>query len=303
MSSGGFRSLLLISGATVAAMVAVRLAGMVFTWHALRGPQSAHFSYLAWIEVGIAGAMVAGGAVAAWRVVQREQEQQRVRARRDHLAEVGTLASGLAHEMRNYLNAMRTHVALLRKTAGSNAEIGKRIERLEETTGGLEGLLADFLTYARPTEDRLEEIRVGELIAEVAEFVALDMEQAKVELRLDVDPALPPVYADPARLKRAVLNLLVNARQAMPDGGTISVRAAADDGSVAIEIADTGCGIPEEDQRRLFASFFSTKPEGAGLGLAIVKRTVEDLSGSIGFESAVGRGTKFRIVLPSSAKE
>ena len=107
---------------------------------------------------------------------------------------------------------------------------------------------------------------------------------------------------DRAKLKRAILNLLVNARQAMPEGGTISARADMDDDFVVIEIADTACGISEEDRPRMFESFFSTKPEGVGLGLAIVKRTIEDMSGTVDFESTVGRGTKFRIVLPSSAQ-
>jgi len=286
----------------VAAMVLVRVAGTVFTWQAT-GPQS---TWLAWLEMGLGVAIVAGGATAAWRLLWRQQEHEDRRVRRDHLVEVGALASGLAHEMRNYLNAMRTHVALLRKTAESDTEecrkCGQRIGRLEEATGMLEELLADFLTFARPLEDRLEEIGVKELIREVADFVGLDMEQAGVELRVDVDPGLSPVYVDRAKLKRAILNLLVNARQAMPEGGTISVRAAMDDDRVVIEITDTGCGISPEDRPRMFESFFSTKSGGVGLGLAIVKRTIEDISGSVGFESTVGQGTRFRIALPSAAR-
>jgi signal transduction histidine kinase len=303
MSLRSVRSLLLIAAAIVAAMVLVRVAGMVFTWQAMPDPQ---LPWLAWLEMGLGVAIVSYGAAAAWRVLRGQQEHEDRRVRRDHLAEVGAMASGLAHEMRNYLNAMHTHVALLRKAAGSDAEgcqkCGQRIQRLEETTGSLEELLADFLTFARPLQDRFEEINVEELIGEVVDFAELDMEQAGVELRVNVNPGLPPVYADRAKLKRAVLNLLVNARQAMPEGGTISVRAVADNDSVATEIADTGCGIPEEDQKRMFESFFSTKSEGVGLGLAIVKRTIEDMLGSISFESTVGQGTRFRIVLPSSVR-
>jgi signal transduction histidine kinase len=300
------RSVVLIVGATAVVMVLVRVAGALFAWQVMSGPQSAHFARLAWIELGLEVAVIASGAAAVWRVLWREREQQRSRARWDHLAEVGALASGLAHEMRNYLNAMHTHVALLRKMARSDAgacqKCDQRITRLDETTGSLEELLGDFLTFARPLSDRLEEIRVGELVGEVADFVGLDMEQAGVELHLEVDPHVAPVRADRAKLKRAILNLLVNARQAMPEGGTISVRVAATGDSVMIEIADTGCGVPEELRPRVFDSFFSTKSEGAGLGLAIVKRTIEDLSGSVVFESSVGRGTTFRIVLPSATR-
>jgi signal transduction histidine kinase len=296
----------LVVGATVVVMVHVRVAGDVFAWHMMSGPQSAQFARLAWLELGLEAAVIASGAAVAWRVVWRERLEERNRVRWGHLAEVGELASGFAHEMRNYLNATRTHVALLRKTATSDVEgcqkCEQRIQRLDETTESLEELLADFLTFARPLDDRLEEIRMGELVGEVADFVGLDMEQAGVELRLEVDPQVPPVYADRAKLKRAILNLLVNGRQAMPEGGTVTVRVAADGDHVVIEIADTGCGVPEEDRPRLFESFFSTKSEGIGLGLAIVKRTIEDLSGSVDFESTVGRGTTFRIALPSSAR-
>jgi signal transduction histidine kinase len=259
---------------------------------------------LVWIELGLEAFVIAAAAAGAWAAVSRERAKERRRARRDHLSEVGALASGLAHEMRNYLNAMRTHLALLRKAPGPNAEAcekcRERIRRLEETTGSLEDLLADFLTFARPLEDRLEETGVGELVGEVAGFVRLDMEQAGVDLRVEVDPEVPRVCADRAKLKRAVLNLLVNARQAMPEGGTISVRVFAEDDRVVIEIRDTGCGIPEEDRPRLFESFFSTKSEGVGLGLAIVKRTIEDLSGTVDIQSAPGQGTTFRIALPSA---
>jgi len=267
----------------------------------MSGPQSAQFLQLAWFELLLEGGVVAAGVFAAWRVLRREKDRERRRQRLDHLAQVGMLAGGLAHEMRNYLNALRTHIALARKAADSNVgESRRRIEKLEATTGTLEELLADFLTFARPLEDQLEEFHVAELVREVVDFAGLDMEQAGVEVRTHVEPGTPPVWADRAKLKRAVLNLLVNARQAMPEGGSVHVRVGTAGDGVLIEVADEGCGIPEEDRPHVFDSFFSTKSEGSGLGLAIVKRTIEDHSGTISFKSTVGRGTTFRIVLPSA---
>ena len=290
------------------ALAGVRVTGVVLAGYVAHPAHRSRLAWLGWGGMAAEAAVLAVGGVVAWRVLHQGRETETRRVRREHLAEVGVLASGLAHEIRNYLNAMRTHVALLRKSAESAESDGagrpsgeKRIARLEETIGGLEELVTEFLTFARPQADRLEEIGLGELIGEVADFVGLDLEQAGVELDVDVAPDLAPVWADRAKLKRAVLNLLVNARQAMPDGGTIRVRAASQADAVLIEIADTGCGIPQEDQRRLFDLFFSTKAEGTGLGLAIVKRTIEDLSGSIAFESAVEQGTTFRMLLPSSA--
>ncbi|MBN1909603.1 MAG: hypothetical protein JW818_07690 [Pirellulales bacterium] len=299
------RPLVLIISATFVAMILVRVAGTLFAWYVIPSPRAHHFARLAWVELGLEATVIVSGSLAVWRVLRREREEDRQRLHRDHLATVGTLASGLAHEMRNYLNAMRTHVALLRKMATADGQqcekCGQRIDRLEQTTSSLEELLADFLTFARPLEDRLEEIHIDELFREVAEFVSLDFEQANVRLQLDIDSGVPSVHADTAKLKRAILNLLVNARQAISDGGVVTVRVIGKDDSVVIEIADTGCGISEENRARLFESFFSTKSGGVGLGLAIVKRTIEDLSGSIDFESIVGRGTTFRITLPSSS--
>jgi len=269
----------------------------------MSGRQSAQFLQLAWFELLLEGGVVAAGVLAAWRVLRREKDRERRRQRLDHLAQVGMLAGGLAHEMRNYLNALRTHVALARKSADSDIEESRRrIEKLEGTTATLEELLADFLTFARPLEDQLEELQVAELIREVVDFVGLDMEQAGVEVRTHVEPGTPLVWADRAKLKRAVLNLLVNARQAMPEGGSVHVRVGTDGEGVLIEVEDEGCGIPEEDRPHVFESFFSTKSEGSGLGLAIVKRTIEDHAGSISFKSTVGRGTTFRIVLPPSPR-
>ena len=302
MASRSTRQLVLIAVATVTAILLVRLAGTAFSLYAISGPGHPHFTRLAWIELGTELALLACAVAAAWWILRQERQFEQKRVRETHLAEVGVLASGLAHEVRNYLNAMHTNIALVRKAVASDTidtdRCEQRIRRLEETANSFQELLEDFLTFARPLEDRLEAVDVGELVREVSDFVGLDMEQAGVVLRIDIDPQVLKVRADRSKLKRAILNLLVNARQAMPEGGSVSVHVISSPDFVTIEISDEGCGIPEEDRLRLFESFFSTKSEGVGLGLAIVKRTIEDLSGSITYETTVGKGTTFRITLP-----
>ena len=123
-----------------------------------------------------------------------------------------------------------------------------------------------------------------------------------MEVQVESAPELPAVYADRGKLKRAILNLLVNSRQAMPGGGKIEIRVGTDRGKVVVEIADTGCGINSEDRSRVFDTFFSTKSEGSGLGLAIVRQTIEEMGGTIRFESDPGLGTTFQINLPSSVR-
>jgi signal transduction histidine kinase len=219
------------------------------------------------------------------------------------LAQIGVLSSGLAHEVRNYLNAMQAQIALLRKLAGPDAvEIQGRIEKLERNVASLEQFLTDFLSFARPQKNRLEESDPVTLVREVMEFVQLGMERAGVEMRLEATQTLPLVSVDKGKLKRAILNLMINARQAMPGGGRLTLRLWPGWGNVCIEVEDTGCGIPAEVQHRVFETFFSTKSEGSGLGLAVVRRTVEDMGGTVRFHSELGRGTTFSLVLPTAAR-
>jgi signal transduction histidine kinase len=233
--------------------------------------------------------------------MRRARLRERTLARVDHLANIGLLAGGLAHEIRNTLNAMHSQLALLRKNlpAAPESPSLKPISQIERALAELEELVGNFLAFARPAQDRLEMMDPERMVRDVLEFAALDLEQGHVKVVTHLDSDLPAIYLDAGKLRRALLNLIVNARQAMTEGGTltVSVRQRGHQ-ELLIEIADTGGGIREEDQPRIFQSFFSTKPGGTGLGLAIVKRTIEDCGGQITFHSKVGCGTTFRIRLP-----
>jgi two-component system sensor histidine kinase HydH len=234
------------------------------------------------------------------RARRRDREQARVENR----TEISQLASGLAHEIRNTLNAMHSQIALLRKEIPSEAGAAcQRTGQLERAVAEMEKFVNEFLAFARPARERLEEVNLAALIAELLNFIALDLEQGRVKTVTELASDLPPVYVHAGKLKRALLNLFINARQAMPDGGTLTVRAQRGKrGEVVIEVQDTGCGIPEEDRSRIFQTFFSTKPDGTGLGLAVVKQTVEDFGGRITFASEVGRGTTFHLSLPTAQR-
>lgn len=298
------RPLTLVAGAALAVLVILRSGVLVWmVWN----PSADHFqsSLTFWTADTILTASIIVAAIAACgclvrRVCQRDQERTRV----EHLAEVGFLASGLAHEIRNSLNAMHSQLALLRKNlpvelAGEDSPALRRAKQIERALADLEELVVDFLAFARPAQDRLEDVNLAKLVGDVLEFAAMDLEQGRVKVAAQLDASVPSVFADAGKLKRALLNLVINARQAMPDGGTLTVRLFADDrDQIVIEVSDTGCGIPDEDTPRIFQSFFSTKSEGTGLGLAIVRRTIEDCGGRIEFASHVGKGTTFRIHLP-----
>ncbi len=276
---------------------------MVWVWH--QSPTEGPSGWLWTLDtVGTALVLVAALAGYGWSMT-RARRRDREQARVEHLAEVGLLAAGLAHEIRNTLNAMRSQLALLRKhlPLDAQAQACHRTGQVEQSLAELEELVSDFLAFARPAQDRPEEVDPARLLGEVLEFSALDLEQGHVKVVTESGLSLPPVYADPGKLRRALLNLVINARQAMPEGGTLTVRVGkAKQDEVVIEVSDTGCGIPAEDRPRIFQTFFSTKPGGTGLGLAVLRRTVEDCGGRIAFDSEMGRGTTFRIHLPTAER-
>jgi signal transduction histidine kinase len=298
------RLLTLLAGTALILLLVLRIGVAAWT-SPLEAAGTDRRQFPAWmLETAlIAGLLLLTVAVCGWlaaRARHRDWEQ----ARAEHRTEIGLLAGGLAHEIRNTLNAMHSQIALLRKYLPADAEPARqRITLIERAVADLEELVSEFLTFARPAKDQLEDVNLPSLIRSVLDFVALDLEQARVVVRTEMAPALPPVYADVAKLKRALLNLVINARQAMPEGGTLTVRAwPSERGEILIEVSDTGCGIPAEDRANIFRTFFSTKSGGTGLGLAIVQRTIEDCGGRIAFDSEVGRGTTFRICLPTAER-
>lgn len=215
------------------------------------------------------------------------------------------MANGLAHKIRNWLNAMRAHLALLQKFSAplTESRIPHHLNRLEDAVCGVEELLNEYLTVASPEPNDWQEVQIPALVDEVVRFAGLDLEQAGVSLRRELSADLPSILVDAGKLKRALLNLIVNGRQALERGGELTVRASLKPrGWIVVEVADNGCGIPDEERSRIFEPFFSTKPDGLGLGLLIVQRIASDLRGRLEFDSEVGRGTTFRITLPTARR-
>ena len=232
-------------------------------------------------------------------LVERDRRDRKDQARTDRLADMAVLAAGFAHEARNLLHAMNARIDLLRKTVAGNEKGVERLNKLDELANSMQHLFTDFLTFARPGEDQLEETDIVSLVRQVLDFEQLELERLGITTSFEADENIPQSLVDRGKLKRALLNLIVNARQAMPEGGELKLQVASQRGKVRIDIQDTGCGIPKSEQRRVFETYFTTKTEGTGLGLAIVERTIEDLGGRITFKSVPDRGTTFSIVLPS----
>jgi len=220
------------------------------------------------------------------------------------VAALGRLTAGVAHEVKNPLNAMTIHLELVRQKlrdgAGPEAiqphvdVIGTEIARLDQVIQG-------FLKFARPEDLHFAPVEVDALVGEVLNMVRPEADAARVELRHAADPSLPPVEADAGMLRQALFNLAVNAVQAMPAGGRLDVRSTlARDGRVEVRVADTGVGIPPERLARIFDLYYTTKPTGSGIGLSMAYRAVQLHQGEMTVESVPGTGTTFTIVLPAS---
>lgn len=215
---------------------------------------------------------------------------------------LGRLTAGVAHEVKNPLNAMTIHLELLKQklAAGATAAttdthveiIGREIRRLDDVVQG-------FLKFARPEEMTLQPVAPGPLIDEVLKTLAVEADVTGVAIESLVAPDIPRIEADPGILRQALLNLSKNAVQAMPDGGKLTITGGATrDGRVEIRIADTGVGIPPENLAKIFDLYFTTKERGTGIGLSLVYRTVQLHNGDIDVESMPGKGTTFIIKMP-----
>ncbi len=232
----------------------------------------------------------------------RALEQSRQAAERRSY--VGLLASGLAHEIRNPLNAMNMNLQMLEEELNGvpgfeDRDYGELLSSTKSEIKRLERLVNNFLAYARPSEPRFEPRDLNGVLAEVAKFLQADFRQSSVGLVLDLEPLLPTVEIDVTQFKQALMNLLVNARQVLRTGGTVTLRSrAAASGEVLVEVEDDGPGIPAGAREKIFEVFYSNRGGGTGLGLPIARQIVERHGGTIEVDSGKEHGTIFRIRLP-----
>src|SRR5262245_20599540 len=229
-----------------------------------------------------------------------EEERQRLIAR---FAEIAALAGGLAHEIKNPLSTISLNLELLGEdVAGGDSprdrRMLKKIVAVQRECRRLEAILEDFLKFARVGELELVECDLNQVVRDFIEFYQPEAAANGVDISPHLAPDLPPVRLDSPLFRQVLVNLALNAQQAMPRGGLIEMQTRVHDGRVELEIIDNGCGMDENTLSRIFTAFFSTKSGGSGLGLATVKRIVEAHGGRVTVESAPARGTRFTVSLP-----
>ena len=218
--------------------------------------------------------------------------------RQERLAALGELAAVVAHEVRNPLGVIFNSLGALRRlVAPPGADARMLLDIVGEEAERLNRMVGDLLDFARPSRPTLHPEPLLPVVDD-AVAAALSGIGRKVMVVREVPDSLPPVPMDSHLLRQAIVNLVVNAAQAMPDGGTLTVRAEVDGTTAVLQLGDTGTGIPDDVRHRIFEPFFTTRATGTGLGLAVVKRIVDDHHGEIEVRPGAGGGTVFELRLP-----
>jgi len=230
----------------------------------------------------------------------REKQRQAQLAHTEKMAAVGTLAAGVAHEVNNPLGGIMTCIENMRADLDDHDTVDRYLTLIHDGLKRIERTVANLLDFSRQREMVLEPTSINHSLLQVAELVKYQLRQGHVHMRLDLDAQDPFVLADHFQMEQLFLNLVLNALQAMPEGGRITLRTRGADGQVIAEVADTGVGISEEIRERIFDPFFTTRQvdEGTGLGLTVSDSIVASHGGRLELESTLGEGSQFRIFLP-----
>jgi signal transduction histidine kinase len=242
-------------------------------------------------------------------IKRREVEDDQLKLREqlirsEKMAALGQLSAGIAHEIRTPLTSIKIFIQSLEKEIELDENqkedfriIKKEIDRINEN-------VIRFLNFARPEDPLFQQLNIHELIKESLNLLAAKMKTSSVDLEISLLEVCPPVEGDPKQLGQVFLNLFLNAIEAMPRGGVLTVRSIlktipeSHEEILQISVDDTGCGIPEKDRPYLFDPFFTTKDAGTGLGLSIVYSIVQKHDGRIELESEMGKGSSFIVSLP-----
>jgi len=221
----------------------------------------------------------------------------------NHYTELAETAGVFMHEIKNHLSTLGLNLQLLAEDFESpqsprERRALERVTRLQNECSRLVEVSNDFLRFTRVKDLALRPYDLRKVLEELVDFFEPMARSSNVRVNVFLPADMPPVHLDPDLMKQALLNLMLNAQQAMPGGGELTLLAAAEGPWLVLHVIDTGAGIPPEAMENLFKPFFSTKPGGSGLGLPTARKVLEAHGGSLSAQSQPGRGTCFTMRLP-----
>lgn len=234
------------------------------------------------------------------RLCQLEEQLQR----KDRLVAMGELIGRIAHEIRNPLGSVELFASMLQRDLPTDSSAKRYAEQISQAVQSMDRLLANLLLYMRPARRARGWYRAEHVIGDSMKLAAHAITKVPVEVRVDLDRDIPSLWCHEGQLKQVIVNLVVNAVQAMPNGGRLTISLQKESPqtlgvkAVRLAVSDTGLGIDPEHRSRMFDPFFTTKDEGTGLGLAIVHSIVEAHQGRIDVESTIKQGSTFSLILP-----
>ncbi|NOQ45686.1 MAG: two-component sensor histidine kinase [Desulfobulbaceae bacterium] len=243
--------------------------------------------------------VVKANRIMAARAMERLRLEEKLNES-ERLASLGKMVASVSHEIKNPLGIVRSTAEILRKRISKVAPENEHLAGIiMEETSRLDGIVREFLDFARPRDPRMEKGSVNLIVERIGRFMEPELKNKSIVLEQNLDPSLPDVLMDSEQIYQVIFNIMFNAVQAMPDGGTVVVRTINPSGSarVTVEISDTGPGMSKEKLEQIFTPFYTDKNRGSGLGLAIARNIMEKHNGAIEVESRAGQGSTFRVIL------
>src|SRR5579864_9480255 len=236
-------------------------------------------------------------------VTQRERMEEQM-SQTEKLTSLGLLAAGVAHEVNTPLAVISNYIQMLAKQMPEGDPRQGIIEKIVKQTFRASEIVNNLLNFSHTGPSALADVDVNRLVEETLSLVAHPLKTARIQVVKELAESIPPVHGSANKLQQVFLNLFLNARDAMPGGGMLEVRTTAHNGSVEVEVADTGAGIPREHIHRIFDPFFTTKSNGrgTGLGLSVSYGIIKEHSGKIDVRSTPGKGTSFHVEFPAVRK-
>ncbi len=276
----------------LATSLSITLLLLPFTFMYWKGLSAGDFNNVTELVLYNAVAVILG------IIKDRERKEQKHRQEVERLATMGQSVSGLAHDMRTGLVAIGGFSRLLRKHPRSEIDYREKLDIIIAETKRLETMVESMLDFARPLELNRSGQDINQMVNQSLAVLSEMAQERKVRVRSKISPNLPKVFLDPLRLKQVLLNLLLNAIEASPEGETVDLDLYQKRKDLIIDVRDNGCGLPSGKKEKIFSPFFTTKRKGTGLGLPIAKKIVEAHQGILEVLENPVKGVTFRVIIP-----